>query len=136
MTPDPSPKGPSSLLRQVEAIKTRNGWWQVREVGTRVIASTRDRARARALYGQAVAAAAALDRDLPKRGPCLVCGVPGEDQTHRVIDAIAERVRAGDPAWAVADDYAVTDEAVQACLWWTDKHRAALTTPTVEETTR
>lgn len=41
----------------------------------------------------------------PKLGPCLMCGVPGVDQRHRIIDAIAERVATGDDERDVADDY-------------------------------
>lgn len=57
-----------------------------------------------------------LDEHFPRRGPCLLCGVPGEDARHRVIDAIAERVRAGDAEEMVADDYGVTVQAVRVAV--------------------
>lgn len=58
----------------------------------------------------------ALDRHFPRRGPCMICGVPGEDARHRVIDAIAERIAAGDSEEDTADDYGVTVEAVRAAI--------------------
>ena len=109
----------SALLRQIDVRRTQNGWWQVREVGVRVVHSTRDERQARVLADDLAQAAEVLDRELPKRGPCLLCGVPGEDQTHRVVDAIADRYRAGEDEVSVADDYGVTVEVVAACLTWT-----------------
>jgi len=38
--------------------------------------------------------------------PCGLCGYP--DSRHRVVDAITERLFAGDDPGAVADDYALT----------------------------
>jgi hypothetical protein len=111
------------LLRQIEVRRTQNGWWQVREVGVRVIVSKRDEREARSLGHDLEWAAEVLDRHLPKRGQCLLCGVPGEDQTHRVIDAIAERYRAGDDEIDLAVDYGVEVEAVAACLIWTAPER-------------
>lgn len=32
----------------------------------------------------------------PRIGPCGICGVPGLDQQHRVIDAIADHMEAGE----------------------------------------
>lgn len=57
-----------------------------------------------------------LDEHFPRRGPCLLCGVPGEDQRHRVVDAVAERVRAGDGEEEVAEDYGISLEAVRAAV--------------------
>jgi uncharacterized protein (DUF433 family) len=44
--------------------------------------------------------------------------VPGEDQTHRVIDAIAGRSRAGDSDEAIAEDYGVPAALVAVCVAW------------------
>lgn len=57
-----------------------------------------------------------LDEHFPRRGQCLLCGVPGEDQRHRVVDAVADRVRAGDGEDEVAADYGITLEAVRAAV--------------------
>jgi Holliday junction resolvase RusA-like endonuclease len=57
-----------------------------------------------------------LDAHFPRRGPCLICGVPGEDARHRVVDAIADRVLAGDDEQSVADDHGVTVEAVHVAV--------------------
>jgi len=40
-----------------------------------------------------------------RRGVCAFCGM--DDQRHRVIDAIAERFRAGDSADEIAEDYGI-----------------------------
>lgn len=53
----------------------------------------------------AIAAIPDLDVHWPKRGQCLVCGVPGMDQRHRVIDAITERWRGGESVDEIARDY-------------------------------
>jgi hypothetical protein len=63
-------------------------------------------------------ARAELDRWLPPRGPCLVCGVPGMDARHRIIDAITEQAAAGDPAEDIATELGLPVEAVQAVLTW------------------
>jgi hypothetical protein len=57
-----------------------------------------------------------LDRWLPPRGPCLICGVPGEDARHRVMDAIAEQAAAGETAEDIATELALPVEAVLAVL--------------------
>ena len=59
---------------------------------------------------------AALDTYFPYRGPCLHCGVPGEDARHRVIDAVVELVVAGDPEDWVAEQYALPVDAVRTAL--------------------
>ena len=46
-----------------------------------------------------------LDALGPYRGPCGICG--GPDARHRLADAIADRLRAGESAEAVALDYEV-----------------------------
>lgn len=48
----------------------------------------------------------------PYRGPCGLCGDP--DARHRILDAVAELVRAGDDPAGVAEDYGLTVEAVEA----------------------
>jgi hypothetical protein len=50
----------------------------------------------------------------PFAGPCAFCGAP--DRRHRLLEAVAENVRAGDAADFVADEYCVTQEAVQAAV--------------------
>jgi hypothetical protein len=60
--------------------------------------------------------AADLTAYFPRLGPCLLCGVPGEDARHRVIDAIVSRVRAGDSEETVAADYDLPVRAVYVAL--------------------
>lgn len=60
----------------------------------------------------------ALDEYFPRIGPCGLCGVPGLDQRHRVIDAIAGRLAAGEGLEEAADDYGLTVEAVQCVEAW------------------
>jgi hypothetical protein len=50
----------------------------------------------------------------PKRGQCQICGVPGEDQRHRILDAIKSRLIAGDDAGDVALDHGTTVDVVEA----------------------
>ena len=54
----------------------------------------------------------------PPRGPCGLCGA--SDARHRIADAIAEHIRAGDNAHAVADDYGipVADAERLAAEWF------------------
>ena len=63
-----------------------------------------------------------VDRWFPRLGPCGLCGVPGADQRHRVIEAIADAVNAGDGEEDVAADYEVPVEAVRACVRWAAEH--------------
>ena len=63
-----------------------------------------------------------VDHWFPRRGPCGICGTPGADQRHRVIEAIADAVNAGDGEQDVADDYGVPVEAVRACVEWVREH--------------
>jgi len=51
-------------------------------------------------------------RDYTDLGPCAFCGHP--DAGHRVWDAIAERLEAGEPEHEVADDYGLTIPEVRA----------------------
>jgi len=44
-----------------------------------------------------------IDAAVPYSGPCGLCG--GIEARHRVLDTIAERVRAGEPVVDVAWDY-------------------------------
>lgn len=69
-----------------------------------------------------------VDQWFPKRGQCQLCGVPGVDQRHRVIEAIADMVNAGDSEESVAADYGVPVEAVAACLEWVRAHPDGLET--------
>lgn len=48
----------------------------------------------------------------PPAGPCAFCGLP--DRRHRLLEAVAENLRAGDDPAAVADEYDVSAEAVGA----------------------
>jgi len=59
---------------------------------------------------------AELDRWFPPLGPCLICGVPGVDQRHRVLDAITEQVAAGEAPEDVAEDMGVPLEAVNVAV--------------------
>lgn len=63
-----------------------------------------------------------IDRWFPRLGPCGICGVPGVDQRHRVIEAIADAVNAGDGEEDVAADYGIPIEAVRACADWAARH--------------
>ena len=63
-----------------------------------------------------------IDQWFPKRGQCQLCGVPGADQHHRVIEAVAGAVNAGDGEEDVAADYNVPVEAVRACVEWVREH--------------
>lgn len=51
-----------------------------------------------------------LDLVGPFRGPCGICG--GPDARHRMADAIAGCVRAGDSPESIAEDYGVPVENV------------------------
>lgn len=55
-----------------------------------------------------------LLRLIPDSGPCAFCGHP-YGAKHRVVDAILERVRAGEPVDSVAGDFGL-DATV---LWQT-----------------
>lgn len=55
-----------------------------------------------------------LDAYFPPLGKCQVCGMG--DARHRTVDAVASRVRAGDPVDEVAEDFGVPIEAVWLAL--------------------
>ena len=50
--------------------------------------------------------------------PCGLCGIPGLPQRHRVVDAIAGRLAAGEDSQDVAADYLVSVDAVRAVEAW------------------
>lgn len=75
-----------------------------------------------------------VDRWFPRRGQCRICGVPGADQRHRVIEAIADMVSAGDWDVTVAADYNVPVEAVRACVEWVRAHPDGLEPRDEDET--
>lgn len=74
--------------------------------------------RARLALVLAADADPALDAYFPRLGPCGICGTPGLDQRHRVVDAIAERLAAGEGPEEVAEDYGLTVGAAEAVLAW------------------
>ena len=47
----------------------------------------------------------AVEAAFPPRGPCVFCG--RDDQRHRVLEAIADRFRAGDSADELAEEYEI-----------------------------
>jgi hypothetical protein len=63
----------------------------------------------------------ALNAHFPPVGPCGICGVPGLPQRHRVVDAIAGRLAAGENPGGVAEDYGVTPEAIEAVRAWMER---------------
>ena len=64
-----------------------------------------------------------LDRLLPPRGPCLICGVPGMDARHRTIDAITDAAGAGETAEDIAAELSLPPGTVQAVLRWNAENR-------------
>jgi len=57
-----------------------------------------------------------IDRWFPPHGPCLICGIPGADARHRVIDAIVEHTLAGETAEEIARELEVPVEGVRAVV--------------------
>lgn len=49
---------------------------------------------------------ALIDAEMPFAGPCGICG--GPDKRHRVLDAVADCVRAGDSVASVAEAYGLS----------------------------
>ena len=47
----------------------------------------------------------------PPAGPCAFCGLP--DRRHRLLESVAENVRAGDSVAFIAEVYGVAEEAVR-----------------------
>lgn len=65
----------------------------------------------------------ALDA-FPELGPvsqCGLCGTPGLPQRHRIVDAIAGRLEAGEGPGALAEDYRLPAAALRAVLTWMAK---------------
>ena len=52
-----------------------------------------------------------IDREIPFRGRCALCGAP--DARHRELDVIAELVRAGETIEFVARTYGLSVELVR-----------------------
>lgn len=77
------------------------------------------RARQRLAWALAAHSDPALDQFWPRVGPCLVCGTPGLDQRHRVVDAIAGMIAVGEDLETVAREHGVMVEAVRAVEAWT-----------------
>jgi hypothetical protein len=50
--------------------------------------------------------------------PCGICGTPGLPQRHRVIDAIAGRLVAGEDPDVTADDYGLSGAAAETIAEW------------------
>ncbi len=50
----------------------------------------------------------------PATGPCGLCGLP--DRRHRLLEAVAENVHAGDGVAFVAEMYGVSETAVLAAV--------------------
>jgi len=50
----------------------------------------------------------------PKIGPCLVCGQPGVDQRHRVLDAVAGSLAAGDDPATASEEFGIPVDVVEA----------------------
>lgn len=60
----------------------------------------------------------ALGAFFPPIGPCGICGVPGMPQRHRVVDAIAGGLEAGEGDEDVAVDYGLPMAAMEAVRAW------------------
>ncbi len=59
---------------------------------------------------------AEFDAHYPLRGPCGICGCPGLDGRHRLLDAIRDRHAAGDSVEDLARDYGRPAKAIRAAL--------------------
>ncbi len=57
-----------------------------------------------------------VDAHWPSRGPCGVCGIPGMDARHRVMDAVFARVHDGEDPEDVANEFGVTVRAVEVAV--------------------
>ena len=71
----------------------------------------------------------ALDA-FPGLGPtsqCGVCGVPGMPQRHRVVDAIAGHLAAGECEGDVAEEMGISLDAVMAVQSWANRWPGAWT---------
>ena len=63
-----------------------------------------------------------IDQWFPRRGQCQICGVPGADQRHRRIEAIADLFSAGETEEDIAAEMEVPVEAVRECVRWAAEH--------------
>jgi len=59
-----------------------------------------------------------LDAHFPHHGACLICGIPGLGARHRVLDAMAGMLAAGEDPEVVAEEFGRTPEAVEAVRAW------------------
>ena len=59
-----------------------------------------------------------LDAFFPMRNQCQLCAVPGMPQRHRVVDAIAGHLAAGECEGDVAEEMGVSLDAVMAVTSW------------------
>jgi len=75
-------------------------------------------ARVKLALAHAAHADTALDAWFSRTNPCGICGVPGMPQRHRVVDAIAGMLAAGENPQVVAEQYGVTAGAVRAVQAW------------------
>lgn len=78
-----------------------------------------------------------IDHAMPFAGPCGFCG--DDDRRHRILDAIAERLRAedGDSAEETAADFGLSVEVVEAIgehwnesrqAWLEERHEPTINT--------
>lgn len=67
-----------------------------------------------------------LDVFFPQLGQCGLCGLPGLDQRHRVVDAVAGMLSAGEDVCEVAEDYGLRVEAVRVVAAWSRRWPGAL----------
>lgn len=67
---------------------------------------------------------AALDACFPLKGECGVCA-SGLPQRHRVVDAIAGALEAGETEQDVMDQFGVSLDAVMAVTAWMNRHPGA-----------
>jgi hypothetical protein len=77
------------------------------------------KARMRLARATAAHADPALD-GFPGLGPVTPCGLCGSGlpQRHRIVDALAEHMAAGETPDELAEDYGVPEEAVRAVATW------------------
>ena len=77
----------------------------------------------RALLALILAAHAdpSLNEHFPQRNQCLVCGVPGLPQRHRMVNAVAGHLSAGEDAETIAGELDLTAAAVLAVGEWAER---------------
>jgi hypothetical protein len=69
----------------------------------------------------------ALDAFFPPLGPCTICGAPGLDGRHRIIDAIAMGLADGEGEGEMACGLLVSVEAVRTVREWSVRWPGART---------